>query len=436
MTAKREQIFVGLDLGTSGCRACALDATLNTLAEERLSWRLPESRGGRCEEPDPRHWWQAVVTLLTRLGRALDSEPVSALAVDGTSATMILVAPDGEPVGPALMYNDRSAQAEAELIARTAPAHCACHGPSSGLAKLLYLQRRTGGDGGRVLAQADWICGRLLGRMGVSDSNNALKLGFDPETGRWPGWLGELGVSGVMLPEVHPPGTDLGEMAPEIARLIGWAAGTRIVSGSTDSVAATLASGVAHPGEAVTALGSTLVLKVVSPKPISSAPHGVYSHRIGGLWLAGGASNSGGAVLARLFSAERIAALSRQLAPEHPTGLDLYPLPGPGERFPHNDPELAPRLEPRPSDDRVFFQALLEGMARIEHDGYALLARLGAPFPVTVRSTGGGAANEGWRRIRERILGVPVLTSRWSEACYGAALLARYGCGAGPLLEN
>jgi sugar (pentulose or hexulose) kinase len=130
-----------------------------------------------------------------------------------------------------------------------------------------------------------------------------------------------------------------------------------------------------------------------------------------------------------------MAELSDRLEPEHSTGLDLYPLPGTGERFPVNDPDLAPRLEPRPDDDRVFFQALLEAMARIEREGYALLARLGAPAPISVRSTGGGAVNEGWRRIRERELGVPVLAAESGEACYGAALLARHGCGAGPLLR-
>jgi sugar (pentulose or hexulose) kinase len=435
VTANPGKIFVGLDLGTSGCRACALDAELNTLAEQRLPWHPPVSSNGLCEEPDPRLWWQGVVQLLMRIGAALGGRPVAGLAVDGTSATMLAVSPDGEPLGPALMYNDRRAQAEAERIALVAPPDSACSGSSSGLAKLLHLQAQTGTTD-RTLAQADWIAGRLLGRLGVSDANNALKLGFDPGSGRWPAWLDKLGVTRAMLPEVYPAGTDMGEMAPDVARLIGWPCGTRIVAGSTDSVAATLASGIVHPGEAVTALGSTLVLKIVTPKPVFSAPHGVYSHRVAGLWLAGGASNSGGAVLTEYFSLQRIGALSQQLVPERPTGLDLYPLAGPGERFPHNDPTLVPRLEPRPRDDRVFFQAMLEGMARIERDGYELLARLGAPAPVSVRSTGGGAANEGWRRIRERILGVPVLAARWSEACYGAALLARHGCGAGPLLQT
>jgi sugar (pentulose or hexulose) kinase len=76
-----------------------------------------------------------------------------------------------------------------------------------------------------------------------------------------------------------------------------------------------------------------------------------------------------------------------------------------------------------------FFQGLLEGMAEIEARGYRLLAELGAPYPVEVRTVGGGAQNEAWTRIRARRLGVPVVRAEHQEAAYGAALLAlRGGC--------
>ncbi|MFP5345108.1 MAG: FGGY-family carbohydrate kinase, partial [Gammaproteobacteria bacterium] len=119
--------------------------------------------------------------------------------------------------------------------------------------------------------------------------------------------------------------------------------------------------------------------------------------------------------------------LSTLLQPDRPTGLDYYPLLVPGERFPVNDPTLAPRLEPRPADDTQFFQGMLEGMASIEHQAYQRLAGLGAPYPVSIRSVGGGAKNEAWTKIRARLLQVPLLTPPHDEAAYGAALLARDG---------
>ena len=82
-----------------------------------------------------------------------------------------------------------------------------------------------------------------------------------------------------------------------------------------------------------------------------------------------------------------------------PTGLDYYPLPGTGERFPVNDPALTLRLAPRPADRVVFLQGLLEGIARIEARGYELLAELGAPQLTALGTTGGGAQNPARERI-------------------------------------
>jgi sugar (pentulose or hexulose) kinase len=150
----------------------------------------------------------------------------------------------------------------------------------------------------------------------------------------------------------------------------------------------------------------------------------VYSQPLGGVWLVGGGSNTGGAVLRHYFSDAQMRELTPQLRPERPTGLNYYPLLTPGERFPVSDPSMAPRIEPRPEEPAEFFQALLEGMARIEQTGYRRLAELGAPYPASVRSVGGGASNKAWARIRQRMLGVPLLVPRHQEAAYGAALLA------------
>jgi sugar (pentulose or hexulose) kinase len=138
-------------------------------------------------------------------------------------------------------------------------------------------------------------------------------------------------------------------------------------------------------------------------------------------------SNSGGAVLRRYFTPAEIERLSARMQPGRPTGLDYYPLPAPGERFPEYNPQLPPRLAPRPADDAVFFQGILEGIAAIERRGYRLLEELGAPYPLRVYSVGGGAGNAAWRVIRETLLGVPVEVAEHQDAACGAALLARRG---------
>ena len=78
------------------------------------------------------------------------------------------------------------------------------------------------------------------------------------------------------------------------------------------------------------------------------------------------ASNSGGAALLAHFSAAEIAELSTRLRPDIPTGLDYYPLPAPGERFPVRDPALPSRVAPRPDDPARFLQGLLEGEKKFD----------------------------------------------------------------------
>ncbi|MGH8503786.1 MAG: FGGY-family carbohydrate kinase [Gammaproteobacteria bacterium] len=415
-------VFVGVDLGTSGCRACALDENGGSIAAASVSFDA--ERAG-----DPACWWRAVNEVLRELVAGMDARRIAALAVDGTSGSVLVTDARGEPLAPPLMYSDARAAEEAALIARIAPRDsAAAHGATASLAKLLWLRKRVAAERLRqVQHQADWVMGRLLGRFGLSDENNCLKLGYDPVSRRWPAWLNALDIDPRLLPEVYPAGTAVGTIDPQIARSLGLPAHIRIVTGTTDSVAGFIATGATRPGEAVTSLGSTLALKVISERPVCAPEHGIYSHRLGDLWLAGGASNTGGAVLCQFFSQAELDAMTPRLQPGQPTGLDYYPLPARGERFPQREPGLAPRLEPRPPEDLRFFQGILEGIAAIEREGYARLHALGAPYPARVRTVGGGARNPAWAQIRQRLLGVPVTNLMSSDAALGAALLARSG---------
>jgi hypothetical protein len=417
--------FLGIDVGTGGVRACAIDE--RGAIQGMASAALPAPRqAGDAIDQDPALWWHAVTMAILKLGKMVDLAYVERTAVDGTSGTLLLIDAAGQPCSLGLMYNDARAAEESARIAKVAPAESGAHGRSSALAKLLLLQRDSS-DARHAVHQADWIAGRLAGCHGISDENNALKLGYDPVTRSWPSWLDQLGVPCEFLPKVLVPGTSFAEIDPNVARTLGLPRSARIAAGTTDGVAAFIATRADQPGDAVTSLGTTLVVKLLAARPIFAADQGVYSHRLGERWLAGGASNTGGAALLMHFSAEQMDRLTRQLKPQQPTGLDYYPLPRVGERFPIADPKLAARVSPRPAEDGRFFQGLLEGIASVEALAYQRLALLGAPPLQRVISIGGGARNEAWTLIRHRTLGVPVTVAAQTEACYGAALLALHG---------
>lgn len=412
---------LGIDFGTSGTRACVIDSSGEILAESRsTSPSFSRPRAGWSEQA-PEIWWRGLVECLKGLPAA-QREGVTDLAIDATSASICLSDDHGQSLGPALMYNDARATAEAEQIHTVAPADTAARGASSSLAKALWLSKAADQPGARVLHQADWINEKLGCPPGVTDYNNALKLGYDPVKRLWPTWISTL--TQLQLPDVVSPGSFLATISPDAARALGLPEHVRIHAGTTDSTAAFIATGACHAGDAVTSIGSTLVMKLLATSPVFAPEYGVYSHRFGDLWLVGGASNTGGQVLLNWFTPEEISLLSAQIDSDQPTGLSYYPLLEPGERFPFNDPTYPPHIEPVPDDRARFLQGLFEGIAAIEKLSYERLDKLGCPRPEQIFTVGGGATNPQWTKIRRQLMDCKVTTPVHQEAAYGAARLA------------
>jgi sugar (pentulose or hexulose) kinase len=413
-------LYLGLDFGTSGARGIVIDSAAQIVQAVRQPWeRGAEDNWLNC-------WKKALFALLGAISLEWRRE-IRAIAINGTSSTILLTDGNGQPVDAPLLYNDNRGAAFLENLSRIAPPNHTVISATSSLAKLLWMQQQANFTQAKyLLHQADWLAYLLHGKLGVSDYHNALKMGYDVENLKYPQWLEQMPIP-VKLPQVLAPGTPIREISPEIASKFGFKRDCVVCAGTTDSIAAFLASGAKLPGEAVTSLGSTLVLKLLSRTRVEDARYGIYSHRLGDLWLTGGASNTGGAVLREFFTDAELVKLSQEIDPRQSSELNYYPLLKPGDRFPVNDPHLPPKLTPRPDNPKEFLHGLLESMARIEARGYELLQNLSADALSLVYTAGGGAANTTWTAIRERYLKVPVNSSAQTEAAYGTALLAMRG---------
>jgi sugar (pentulose or hexulose) kinase len=412
---------IGLDLGTSGVRAVAVDSAGKILALGSSTLPPTKATDARREQ-SPEDWWNGCRAALDELSQKIDLSGARAIAVDATSGTILPVDNHNRPLAPARMYDDADTGELAAKIKTLAPSESGAHGATSPAARALEWTKLPRLH--CILHQADWINGCLGATNWQTDENNALKTGYDPVAREWPDWLRGFGLSPGQLPEVVPVGTPIGQVSSQAAIALGIPAGITIAAGTTDGCATFLASGATEPGEASTALGSTIVLKLLSDKPIFAPELGIYSHRIGDTWLAGGASNCGGKTLLQFFSQEQLASLESSLDPAKPTGTDYYPLPSVGERFPVSDSKLAPRLTPRPADDAQFLQGIYEAFARVEQTGFAKLAELGGPDLRNVRHAGGGSRSTAWMTLRAQALGVPQHTAWSEEAAAGAARLA------------
>ena len=419
-----EPLALGIDIGTSGVRSVATNAVHETIAYASVSMPAPERIGENATQ-NAEIWWDAVSSVLDELRTKVSFSNVCALSVDGTSGTIVPVDLNGKPLAPASMYNDGSAKGAAILIAKVAPPETAAHGVTSPLGRALAFQNIDGIA--HMLHQADWIASRFTGQFGTSDENNALKTGYDPVSRSWPSWIDAVGLNTKLLPMVEPVGTAVGYVTAHMQQRFGFGKTTKVVSGTTDGCAAFLATGANQIGDGVTSLGTTLVVKFLSDEPLFAPQYGLYSHRIGDLWLAGGASNSGGAALLRFFDAAQMIELESKMQIEQPTGLNYYPLLGTGERFPIYDPQMQSRVSPRPADDAQFLQALLEGVAGVEALAYRRMVELGGPALAQVYTVGGGSKNKSWSHIRAKLLNVPMQLPSSEEAAAGTARLAWRG---------
>uniref|UniRef100_A0A803Q9R3 D-ribulose kinase n=1 Tax=Cannabis sativa TaxID=3483 RepID=A0A803Q9R3_CANSA len=420
-----ERLYLGMDFGTSGARFALIDKQGTIHAEGKREYPLYMSE----ETMDWALSWKTTLFLLLEDVPSHLRQTIAAISIDGTSATTLIIDSNtGEPLWRPFLYNESCPDALPAVKSIAPENHTVCSS-SSTLCKLVSWWEREAGSNKKsavLLHQADWLLWLLHGKMGVSDYNNALKVGYDPELDAYPSWLLSQPYS-KLLPSVKAPGTSIGHLKEEIISQFGFAKDCSVCAGTTDSIAAFLAARATEPGKAVTSLGSTLAIKLMSTTRVDDARFGVYSHRLDDKWLVGGASNTGGAVLRQLFSDEQLVKLSEQINPMESSPLDYYPLKTAGERFPVADPKMAPRLHPRPESDVEFLHGILESIARIEAKAYNLLKDLGASKVDEVFTAGGGSKNEKWTKIRERVLGLPVNRATQTEAAYGAALLALKG---------
>jgi len=407
-------LALGIDFGTSGARAIAINPDRDIIAQATCTYN----------RQDPQVWKTSLFSLFEQL--PLDArQEITRILINGTSATVLFCDGEGEAIAPPLMYNDDRGRAMIRHLQGFAPAEHLVLSATSSLAKLLWgLENLTLNYPIYFLHQADWLASLLHGKLGISDYHNALKLGYDVNTLCYPDWFPPL-PDRLTLPQVYTPGEAIAPILPHIAQYWGFPADCLICAGTTDSIAAFIASGASVPGDGVTSLGSTLVLKLLSETPVNNSQYGIYSHRFGDRWLVGGASNTGGAVLRHFFSDVELETLSSQINPNQESPLDYYPLLGKGDRFPINDPNLLPRLHPRPEDPVDFLHGLLQGIARIEALGYQRLTKLGATPLKRLYTAGGGAKSHTWSQLRATYLSVPFLTPISPLAAYGSARLAQ-----------
>lgn len=445
------KFILGIDVGTSGIRGCVVSKAPssqqdNIIIEKTIDLAIPKVNKKGEFFQNPALWIEVLEQLLFALSHEFELKKLTHIVVDATSSTVLLQDQNGNVISDAIMYNDGQSTNEAQKITEILAENgrfSGATGASSTLAKALRLikaQKHSTKQSSLIIChQVDLVNHYLCGQLNTTDENNALKLGFNSIEFAWPVWVKDLLAEHKLSPpNVVKPGTLLGNIREDLVRKFQFNSGLEVMAGTTDSIAGFLAAGATNIGEAVTSLGSTLAIKLISDKPVFNAEYGLYSHRLGKNWLVGGASNSGGRVFLSYYNIAQLNKLSQQANQtelSNQTDNGYYPLADKGERFPIADSNLEPHNPVFPncnldlnsqrcfSEHRAFTLALCKGLTNIESMAYQKLSELTQSDITQIYSLGGGTKNKAWMQFREQELPASVTVVPNSSAAYGVTKL-------------
>ena len=431
-------LFMGIDIGTQGTRVIVTDETGGLTAYASVLFDcLNLSSYPDYYEQSPKVWWKSIteaitITVCEIKNKGFKSSDIRAIGIDGTSGTILPIDKDNCPLTNGMMYNDMRSKTETTAIREISGKHEVKMGlhfnASFALPKILWIKSNKPDvyeNARLIIHQADYIVGRLCGEFGVSDYSNSLKTGYDLIDNCWPEFIDDLGLDRGKLPNIVAPGDIIGKVSRIMASELGLSTETYITAGATDGYASALAAGAVHMGSWATIIGSTLVLKGVSPDIVVDPTGSSYCHRLpSGSWMVGGASNVGGRCLNNRFKTDEFDMLNSSVDMLSPTGVLIYPLTGTGERYPFMDPSAQEFIIGNISDKRVLYTALMEGVGYIERLAYDLNMKMGCRTGDEIFTSGGGCRSIEWLRIRASIMNRPMKVPLVVDAAMGSAMLA------------
>lgn len=438
-------VLLGVDVGSSGAKAAALDPAGRVLARGSSPYVTRRPRAGWAEQ-DPGDWYAGACAAIreTLAVGAFAAADIACVSIAGPAHNVALLGPDGGVLRPSLHWSDLRSRPQAERLERE-------HGsllfgvtgqrcnPVWTLPQLVWFRenepeiwRRLC----RVMVTKDYARWRFTGRF-LTDPYDAVgTMLCSLDTGRWsPELLDLCGLQASALPEVTPAGSSAGTVTTAAAADSGLLPGTPMATGSGDSAVEAFGAGAVEPGACVVKIGTSACVNFVTSRPLPDQRTLTYPHLAPGRGLTITATNAGTATLRWLrdafFPAQRyedITALA-ETVPPGADGLLFHPYLD-GERTPHWDPRLRADFTGISSRHTAahFVRAALEGVAFSIRDCAGVVSGLGEPVKSRVL-LGGGTRSPLWARMTADVLGEALAMPEVDDAAFGAALVAGIAAG-------
>lgn len=434
------RLLLGLDIGTQAVKGIVVDASGQVLARAELERGPSHPHPGWVEMDAERDWWQAGLTVISRLlhGNGPAARHIEAIGVCGLVPCLCPLDADGQPLRPAILYADNRALKEQDWVNQQAKVAL---NAQAVLPKLIWIQRHEPqifAQTRTILSAHNYVVYRLTGRAATDyDTANIVGGAFDAQTKCWnEPLLRRTGIPADLFPPPFPATSTIGRVTAQAAGDSGLVTGTPVIAGSGDTFPTIVGCGAVAPGDAMISFGTTGLLTVTG-QPLADVAEGPHFGPGAVTW---GANVLSAGRLVRWYrdqfggisgTGASCQAFSRldEAAAQVPPGADgLIVLPHLlGRRTPTADANLRGAilgLTPSHTAGHVF-RAILESFAFSIRQGFDPLR----PQIRRVVATAGGAQSRLWRQIMADVLNTPLEYHLSGGGALGIAFLAGYGVG-------
>lgn len=420
--------FLGIDVGTTGCRALLIDELGNIKQSASREYPLHTPAPGWTEQ-NPEDWAKGVAESVAEI-----QQPFVGIGFAGQMHGSVFLDDSNQVIRPALLWNDQRTATQVNQIAERCGLETVyeetCNPPLTGFqaGKILWLRETEPQNFARlkhVLLPKDFIRLALTGEL-ATDVSDASGTGlFNVPQRNWSQKLIEtLDLSTAIFPKSHESAEPVGE----------WR-GAVVVAGAGDQAASAVGTGAVSDDVVSLSLGTSGVV-FSSQDDSKFDPQGrvhTFCHANGRWHSMGVMLSCGGAVRwARdLFGFVNYDEMSAR-ASQVPNSEILFKPYLSGERTPHNDPDLRGSFHnlSLASSRAHVASSIFEGVSFGLLDGFDLIQQLRGLKCETLRVTGGGAKSDYWMQLLADMFGIPTHRLAVDEGpAYGAALLAGVGAG-------
>ncbi len=451
------EYLLGIDVGTSSCKAGIFDGSGNSIADETESYPVYYPKPGWAEQ-NPDEWWKSVCAAVQSCVQKanIDKADIAAVGIAGQSWSAIPVDSRGNVLCNTPIWMDTRAKSICKSIEENIGADRIFEvsgnpfQPTYSAPKILWFKHNMPQvyNNARYFLQSNsFIAYKLTGEF-TQDKSQGYGLNvYDISRGDYDGKLADdMGIEIEKLPEIYECSDVIGQITDKAALATGLAEGTPVVAGGLDAACGTLGAGVIFEGQTQEQSGQAGGMSICLDNPLMHKNLILSNHVVRGKWLLQGGTVGGGGTLnwflkefgekeeqialAEDKSAFEVMSEEARSIAQGSEGLIFLPYMS-GERSPIWD-EKAKGVFFGLGYDKSrahMIRALMEGVAYSLYHNVKTANECGAKIE-SFQASGGAAKSAVWTQIKADVTGIPVKVSKSDTATtWGAAILAGVGAG-------